>query len=232
MQSRGLSAGSADDAVLHTCRNPRAQEAMLDMCRLENMLACVRMSFLAQALALPLTQLRTFLIKKDGNLQPCEDPHVWLARDVTITSVQASMSIVHNRWKSITAAAAAAKTIACLWQQRWRLLWQQAGMTPQLHVITGTRTSEADMEAAHAFERRFSEWAVASCRSLWKPATGYCACLKMVEKALESICCMMEVPMLQKSVYSRIGGERMLEVVAPHRRHLKILQLWMQVPRL
>jgi hypothetical protein len=53
----------------------------------------------------------------------------------------------------------------------------------------------------------------------------------MVEKALETICCMMEVPMLQKSVYSRIGGEHMLEVVSPHRRHLKILQIWMQVLR-
>jgi hypothetical protein len=51
----------------------------------------------------------------------------------------------------------------------------------------------------------------------------------MVEEALESVCHLMEAPMLQKNVYSRIGGERLLHVVCPHRRHLKVLQLWMQV---
>ena len=232
LQSRGFSAAGGGDAVLHPCCNASVQAALLDMCRLENMLVCVRMSFLARALSLPLPQLKLFVFKDSEGGTLCDDPYVWLARDVTISSVQASLPSVHCQWKSITAAASASRMISRLWHQQWRLLWQRAGMTPQLHVITGSKTSDAHMEAASDFESKFLEWAKSSCRSLWQPAVGYCACVRMVERALETICCMMEVPALQKSVYSRIGGDRLLDIVSPHRRHLKILQLWMQVAAL
>lgn len=232
LQSRGLRGDCADDSVLHACRNSNVREAILDMCRIENMLVCVRMSFLARALALPLPQLKSFLINDHGHQQPCEDPYVWLARDVTITSMQGELIAVHKRWKSVLAAASAATTVLSLWRQEWRWMWQKAGMVPQLHGVNGSSTSEIDMQAACSFENKFLDWAQASCKSLWQPAIGYGACLKMVEQALECVCCLMEVPMLQRTVYSRIGGELLLDVVCPHRRHLKILQLWIQVPRL
>lgn len=232
LQSRGLNGGNDEAAVLHSCRNTNVLNAILDMCRLENMLVCVRMSFLTRALALPPPQLKLFLFKNSDSRQLCDDPYVWLARDVTISSIQASFSSQRSRWKSVVAAASACKTLACLWRQQWRLLWQKAGLTPQLHGIAGTSTCDADMKSAFAFEKEFFEWAQASCRSLWYPAVGYCACVRMVEKALETICCMMEAPALQKCIYSRIGGDCLLDVVSPHRRHVKVLQLWMEVKML
>jgi hypothetical protein len=225
-QSRGLSMGSADGSILHSCGNSHVQRAILDMCRMENMLVCVRLSFLSCTLALPLQQLKSFLIT---STKASEDPFVWLARDVTITRVQTSLPSIFCMWKGIVAAASAAKTVCCLWRQQWRLLWQKSGMNTQLHGIAGTQSSDVDMEAACGFEKKYLHWAQASCRSLWQPAVSYGCCLKLVELGLESVCCMMEAPILQKTVYSRIGGERFLDVVGPHRRHLKILQLWMQV---
>ena len=233
LQSRGLSGDSADDGIVHACSNSKVRQAVVDMCRIENMFVCVRMSFLARALALPLPQLKSFLTKNFEHQQPHDDPHVWLARDSTIISAQTQLAAVHRRWKGVVVAASAASAVLGLWRQEWRLLWQKAGMMPQLHGVNdgggGGGRSAIDMQAACSFEHKFLDWAQASCRALWQPAVGYGACLKMVEQALECVCCLMEVPMLQKSVYSRIGGQTLLDVVCPHRRHLKILQLWMQV---
>jgi hypothetical protein len=199
------------------------------MSHTENILVCVRTSFLSRALALPLPQLASFLARNSEGRQPCDDPYVWLARDVTITGVQTSLPHLLSRWRGVQLAAAAAKSVALLWLQKWRLLWEKAGMKPQLHGIVGRASPSAERLAALTFEGRFSDWAHDSCRVLWQPATAYGACLAMVEEALESVCHLMEAPMLQKNVYSRIGGERLLHVVCPHRRHLKVLQLWMQV---
>jgi hypothetical protein len=232
-QSRGLSSSAADESILHQCGSSPLQEAVLHMCRLENTFVCVRMSFLAGSLGLPLLQLKSFLTKNSEKQQPSDDHFVWLARDVTVASAQAAISSVFTLWKDIVTTASAAKTVCCLWRQQWRLLWQKTGMTTQLHGVarlSSSHTSVADTQAACDFEKTFLDWAQASCRSLWHPAVGYGACLKMVELGLESVCCLMEAPMLQKIVYGRIGGEHLLEVVCPHRRHLKILQLWMQVP--
>lgn len=229
LQSRGLSASGADDGILHSCCAASVQEAVLDMCRIESMLVCVRLSFLSQALALPLPQLKAFLFNSSERKEPLQDCCVWLARDGTLSSVQAAISSVHNRWKCVVAAASAARAVSHLWRQQWRLLWQRGGMTPQLHGVTGTSSSSVHAEAAQLFEQKFFDWAQSSCKSLWQPAIAYGACLKMVEQSLDSVCCMMHAPLLQKSVYSRIGGERLLEVVSPHRRHLKVLQLWTQV---
>ncbi len=89
-QSWGLSSGSDKSAVLHSCRNTNVHNAILDMCRLENMLVCVRMSFSTRALSLPLPQLKLFLFKNSDSRRLSDDPYVWLARDVTVTSLQAS----------------------------------------------------------------------------------------------------------------------------------------------
>ena len=230
LQSRGLSMSSATGSILHSCSNPLASKAISNMCSMENMLICVRMSFLSRALELPLLQLKSFLVQNSEHRQMPDDPFVWLARDVTITRVQTSFFSICSTWKGIVVAASAAKTVCCLWREQWRLLWQKSGMTAQLHGITGIpNASSATVQAACDFEQKFLNWASASCRSLWQTAVSYGACLKMVELALECVCCMMEAPVLQKTVYGRIGGERLLEVVCPHRRHLKILQLWMQV---
>jgi hypothetical protein len=147
------------------------------------MLVCVRMSFLTRALSLPLPQLKLFLFKNSNSRQLCDDPYVWLARDVTITSIQASLTSQRSRWKGIAAAASASKTVACLWRQQWRLLWQKAGLTPQLHGIAGSTTCDADMESAFAFEKEFFEWAQASCRSPLNPSLVYFAFVRNVEKA-------------------------------------------------
>jgi hypothetical protein len=200
------------------------------MSRMENMLVCVRASFLSRALALPPQQLKLFLMENSKNKTDLhDDAFVWLARDITITNVQSSLSFMFSTWRGIIAAASAAKTLCHLWRQHWRSMWAESGATLQLHGLTGAEKSSAEAEAARDFERKFSDWAQASCASLWQPAAIYGACLKMVEISLDSVCCMMEVPVLQKSVYGRIGGERLLDVICPHRRHLKILQLWTQV---
>jgi hypothetical protein len=199
------------------------------MFRIDSMFVCVRLSFLSRALSLPLPQLKAFLFNNSDRKEPLQDCFVWLARDVTLSSLQAALSSVHYHWKCVLSAVSAARAVSHLWRQQWRLVWQRAGMSPQLHGVTGTSSNPVHMEAAQIFEQKFYDWAHSSCTSLWRPAISYGACLKMVEQSLDSVCCLMHVPLLQKSVYSRIGGERLLEVVSPHRRHLKILQLWTQV---